>query len=73
MKISVITGKDGKIIGTGGYAKGEAGGETGAGGPIAGPGETADQIELPDALGNIQAPDEFHRALEQHMRSGKKS
>ena len=70
MKITVITDRRGKVIGTAGQSRQ---GEAGAGGPIPGPGEKAHDMELPSALKNIKLPDELHRALEKHLRSARKS
>ncbi len=61
MKITVITGKAGKIIGTYRPAP-SAKPEVGTGGPIAGPGQAVHVIDLPKELESASA-DELHRGL----------
>jgi hypothetical protein len=68
MKLSVITGKDGKIIGTalhGVNSKPEAG----DGGPVAGPGQTVHVVDLPSELEKVNDAEELHRKLKAHVPS----
>jgi hypothetical protein len=62
MKITVITGKAGKIIGTFRPAP-SAKPEVGTGGPIAGLGQSVHVIDLPKELENVKSADELHRGL----------
>jgi hypothetical protein len=71
MKITVITGQDGEIVGTARHGDGKAG--VGNGSPIAGPGQTAHEIELPSHFEKIESVDEYHRALKHHLQSGEKA
>ena len=70
MKITVITGKAGKIVGTYRPAP-SAKPEVGTGGPIAGPGQAVHVIDLPKELENVGA-DELHRGLKSHVGAAKK-
>jgi hypothetical protein len=68
MKISVITGKDGKIIGTANHGvKGKP--EAGHGGPVAGPGQKVHVIDLPSELEKVTNAEELHRRLKAHLPS----
>jgi hypothetical protein len=71
MKITVITGKAGKIIGTFRPAE-SAKPEVGTGGPIAGPGQAVHVIDLPKELENVTSADELHRGLKGHVGARKK-
>ena len=62
MKITVITGKAGKIIGTFRPAE-SAKPEVGTGGPVAGPSQAVHVIDLPKELENVKSADELHRGL----------
>ena len=64
MKLTVITGKGGKIEGVAHQAKGKP--EAGDGGPIAGPGQSVHMIDLPKELENVTDADELHRKLKSH-------
>jgi hypothetical protein len=66
MKITVITGKGGKVVGTAHLATGKA--EAGSGGPVAGPGQTVKVIDLPKELENITDADDLHRKLKSHVK-----
>jgi hypothetical protein len=67
MKISVITDKNGKIIGTAHHGvKGKP--EAGHGGPVAGPGQRVHVIDLPNELEKANA-EELHRNLKAHLQS----
>jgi hypothetical protein len=71
MKITVITGKAGKIVGTYRPAP-SAKPEVGTGGPIAGPGQAVHVIDLPKELENVVNADELHRGLKSHVGAAKK-
>ena len=68
MKITVITGKAGKIIGTYRPAP-SAKPEVGTGGPIAGPGQSVHAIDLPEEL---ESANDLHRGLKSHVGAAKK-
>ena len=70
MKITVVTGKAGKIVGTHRPAPG-AKPEVGTGGPIAGPGQAVHVIDLPKELENAKS-DELHRGLKSLVSAAKK-
>jgi hypothetical protein len=71
MKITVITGKAGKIVGTYRPAP-SARPEVGTGGPIAGPGQSVHAIDLPTELESAKSADELHRGLKGHVSAAKK-
>jgi len=71
MKITVITGKAGKIIGTFRPAE-SAKPEVGSGGPIAGPGQAVHVIDLPKELENVATGDDLHRGLKGLVGAKKK-
>jgi hypothetical protein len=62
MKLTVITGSDGSIIGTARLAA-EGNPDAGSGGPVAGPGQSVSEIDVPDEQANVTDPDDFHRRL----------
>ena len=66
MKITIICGPDGKVLGTARHyaAQGEPVGHL-----IARSGQTAYEIDLPKGLESIEAADAFHAALEQHLKT----
>ena len=70
MKMTVITGRGGKIIGTARH--GEAGPAAGRGGPIAGPGQSAHVIDLPSALEKVESSEDLYRELKRLIPSGSK-
>ena len=76
MKITVITDPDGSVVGTASHSEGEAEaarrGEP-VGRLIAGPGQTAHEIELPSRLAQVESAAEFHQALQQHLASSARS
>jgi|AmaraimetP72IA01_FD_contig_31_10098625_length_432_multi_7_in_0_out_0_2 hypothetical protein len=68
MKITVVAGKGGKIIGTAHQGiKGKP--EAGEGGPIAGPSQTVHVIDLPSELEKLEDAAELHRRLKSHIPS----
>jgi len=71
MKITVITGRTGKIVGTYRPAP-SANPEVGTGGPLAGPGQAVHVIDLPQELENVTGADELHRGLKGHVGAAKK-
>jgi hypothetical protein len=71
MKLTVVTGKAGKIIGT--YRPAEhAKPEVGSGGPIAGPGQKLSVIDMPKELERVTDSNELHRELKKHLTAKKK-
>ena len=68
MEVTVITGQDGKIIGTARLAQ-NGDPAAGSGGPIAGPGQSGRGINLPSELENIKDAEELHRQLEGFIAS----
>jgi hypothetical protein len=67
MKMTVITGKGGQIVGTARHVDTNKPG-MGAGGPVAGPGQSVQVIELPKELESITNADELHRKLGSHIK-----
>jgi hypothetical protein len=68
MEVTVITGQDGKIIGTARLAQ-NGDPAAGSGGPIAGPGQSVRVINLPSEFENIKDAEELHRQLEGFIAS----
>lgn len=67
MKITVVTGRDGKVLATIRQPKGDL-----KGGPRFGfiarePGQKVYEIELPSNMEKMQSPEELHRALRDHL------
>jgi hypothetical protein len=63
MKMTVITDKAGKIVGAAHHGlEGKQG--AGAGGPIAGPEQTAHVIEVPAELQQVEEAGELHSRLQ---------
>jgi hypothetical protein len=63
MKMTVITDKAGKIVGT--ARQGVAGQPgAGAGGPVAGPEQTVHVIDVPEELENVEDAAELHDRLQ---------
>ena len=54
MKMTVITGRGGAIIGTARQTADEGRTPAGSGGPVAGPGQTIHVIDLPTELARIE-------------------
>jgi hypothetical protein len=68
MKITVVTGHGGKIVGTAHHGvKGKP--EAGEGGPVAGPGQAVHVIDLPNELERLDDAGELHRRLRGHVPS----
>jgi hypothetical protein len=61
MKITVITDRKGKVLGSVRHAAGTKGAP--AIGLVAGAGQTAHELELPRNLESVQSGDELHKAL----------
>jgi hypothetical protein len=68
VKITVITGKDGKIIGTAHFGV-EGKPEAGNGGPVAGPNQSIQVIDMPSELERVEDAGELHRGLKSHVPS----
>ncbi|MGW0019554.1 hypothetical protein ACWDUD_14585 [Rhodococcus sp. NPDC003382] len=68
MKLTVIVGPDGQVIGTAHHIDSEEG--SGTGGPIAGPGQSVLLIDVPPDVENVHDVDELYRSLERIIRSG---
>ena len=67
MKITVVTGRGGKVLATIRLATGDL-----KGGPKFGfiarePGHKVHEIELPGHMEKMQSPEELHRALKEHL------
>ena len=66
MKLTVITGRGGKIVGTAHCSEGDP--VAGQGGPVAGPHQTAHVIDdLPRELQKLKSAEELHGALKAHL------
>jgi hypothetical protein len=68
MKITVVTGQGGMIVGTAHYLR-SSNPAIGDGGPVAGPGQSVQVIDVPSELENVKDAEEFHRKLEPHIPS----
>jgi hypothetical protein len=67
MKLTVITDERGNIVGTAGQGK-TSKPEAGTGGPVAGPGQSLHEIEVPNELHSVEDVTERHRKLLDHLR-----
>jgi hypothetical protein len=68
MKMIVITDKTRKIVGTAHHGvEGESG--SGAGGPIAGPDQTVNVIEVPKELEQVEDAGELHSRLRSLLKN----
>jgi hypothetical protein len=67
MKITVISGPDGSILGTATHPEGEYYRDQPASRLVAGPGQTAHEIELPSHLEELESAEELHSALREHL------
>ena len=65
MKITVITDEQGNIVGTAG-APTTSKPEAGTGGPVAGPGQSVREVEVPNEFQRLDAA-ELHRRLADHL------
>jgi hypothetical protein len=72
MKMTVITGRGGKIIGTARQTDDEGHTPAGSGGPIAGPGQSTHVIDLPSELEKVQDPEQLFAKLKGLVPSGNK-
>jgi hypothetical protein len=71
MKMTVITGKDGTIVGT--AREGDANKpEAGIGGPLAGPDQSIHVIDLPKQLENVADASELHRGIKTYVAGQQK-
>jgi hypothetical protein len=68
MKVTVVTGSDGKIIGTARQPEQDKP-DAGNGGPVAGQGQSVHVIDLPGELEGITDAEELHRRLATHVFS----
>jgi hypothetical protein len=68
MKLFVITGKGGKIVGTAHHGV-TSNPEAGDGGPVAGPGQKVHVVDLPSELEKVNDAEGLHRRLKAHVRS----
>jgi hypothetical protein len=66
MKLDVIVGRDGKIVGTAQHGINDRH-QAGAGGPVAGPHQTLHVVEVPAELHGLDSAEELHRRLEAHI------
>jgi hypothetical protein len=67
MKMTVITDERGNIVGTAGQGK-TSKPDAGTGGPVAGPGQLLQEIELSNELQSVKDVAELHRKLLDHLR-----
>jgi hypothetical protein len=68
MKMTVITDERGNILGTAGQGK-KSNPDAGTGGPVAGPGQLLQEIEVPKELQGVEDVSELHRKLLDHLRN----
>jgi hypothetical protein len=66
MKITVIIDERGNIVGTAGEPTSDKP-EAGTGGPVAGPGQSVRQVEVPIELHGVEDVAELHRKLADHL------
>jgi hypothetical protein len=66
MKITIITDEHGKIVGTAGKPASSKP-EAGTGGPVAGPGQSVREVEVPNELHSVEDVAELHRRLADHL------
>lgn len=72
MKMTVITGRGGAIIGTARQTADEGRTPAGSGGPVAGPGQTIHVIDLPTELARIEDSEQLFDKLKRLIPTGKK-
>jgi len=68
MKITVVTDRAGRIVGTAHHVR-SRNPAMGDGGPVAGPGQSVHVIDLPSELESVKDAGEFHRRLKPHVPS----
>ena len=68
MKLDVIVGRDGKIIGTAQHGIHDRP-HAGYGGPVAGPNQTAHVVDIPTELEGLESTEELHRQLKGRIPS----
>ena len=66
MKITVITDDRGNVVGTAGTSASTKP-DAGTGGPVAGPGQSIREIELPKGLAGVNDVAELHHKLAEHL------
>jgi hypothetical protein len=66
MKITVITDDLGNIVGTAGKPA-SIKPEAGTGGPVAGPGQSVREVDLPKGLAGVEDVAELHNKLAEHL------
>jgi hypothetical protein len=66
LKVTVITGKDGTIVGTAREADATKP-EAGVGGPLAGPEQSIHVIDLPKELERVADASELHRGIKAYV------
>jgi hypothetical protein len=71
MKMTIVTGKRGTIVGTAREIEGSKP-EAGYGGPVAGPGQSIHVIDVPAELEGIADASEMHRELKRYLSAKKK-
>jgi hypothetical protein len=69
MKMIIITGKGGSIVGTALQPE-RSKPEAGSGGPVAGPDQKIHVIDVPKELEGIKDASELHRKLKSHLDAG---
>ena len=67
MKITVITDEHGTIVGTAGKPTSEKP-EAGTGGPVAGPGQSIHEVDVPKEVHATEDAAERHRRLAEHLK-----
>jgi len=72
MRLTVITGKGGKIVGTALVAE-KGAPEAGVGGPVAGPGQKVQLIDLPKELRDTTDAGALHRELKKYLGAKRKA
>jgi hypothetical protein len=68
MKVTLVVGHDGKIVGTANHSQ-SSNPAMGKGGPVAGPGQSLHVIDLPSGLENVKDAEELHRRLQPYVPS----
>jgi hypothetical protein len=78
MKMTIITSADGEIIGMapshgrGASHEAQGKGPDGArGGVVAGPGQKAEEVDVPDELGEVEDGQALHARVKEHLKRGK--